>query len=38
MNDRINYYQSVVSDGIEAKLSEMDVKYGIRHDGEEKND
>ncbi|MBQ8185447.1 MAG: hypothetical protein IJ037_01085 [Clostridia bacterium] len=31
MNDRIDYYQSCVSDGIGVKLKEMDDKYGIRH-------
>ena len=36
MNDRISYYQSCVSEGIEKKLSGMDEKYGIRQnaDGE----
>lgn len=31
MNDRVSYYQSCVTDGIDTKLSEMDEKYGIRH-------
>ncbi len=30
MNDRINYYQSCVSDGIQTRLTEMDEKYGIK--------
>ena len=29
LNDRIEYYQGVVSDGIEEKLTKMDEKYGI---------
>ncbi len=29
MNDRIDYYQNCVSEGIDAKLAEMDEKYGI---------
>lgn len=32
MNDRISYYQSCVSEGIEKKLSDMDTKYGVRPD------
>ena len=32
MNDRISYYQSCVSEGIEKKLSDMDIKYGIQPD------
>lgn len=31
MNDRIDYYQNCVSDGVADKLTEMDEKYGIRH-------
>ncbi|MBQ4354801.1 MAG: hypothetical protein IJC71_07885 [Clostridia bacterium] len=31
MNDRVNYYQSCVSDGIEEKLAAMDEKYGNVH-------
>lgn len=29
MNDRIDYYQSCVAEGVNSRLSEMDEKYGI---------
>ena len=32
MNERIDYYQSCVSDGIKTKLDSMDEKYGINHE------
>ena len=34
MNDRISYYQSCVSEGIEKKISELDDKYGIPRSAE----
>lgn len=30
MNERVGYYHSCVTDGIDDKLREMDVKYGIK--------
>ena len=30
MNDRIDYYQNCVTEGVGTKLSEMDEKYGIK--------
>ncbi len=38
MNDRVNYYQTCVSDSIEAKLCAMDEKYGIQKMNADENE